>query len=136
MAMVLTLTDVTSWMLGRPIVPEVMVDLYRNSWLPFFVFAVVVLAPLGEETLFRGFLYKGIESSRAGPVTAIVVSTFLFAVVHLQYDWYGILGVGVMGLYLGLVRYWCSSVWLTMTLHSIANLVASVEVLILLHRAA
>ena len=111
-------------MIGRPIVPKVMVDFYRNSWLPFFVFAVVVLAPLGEETLFRGFLYKGIESSRAGPVGAIVVSTVLFAVIHLQYDWYGILGVGVMGLYLGVVRYRCSSVSLTMILHSLANLVA------------
>ena len=91
---------------------------------------------LGEEALFRGFLYKGIESSRAGPVGAIVVSTILFAVIHLQYDWYGIVGVGVMGLYLGVVRYRCSSVSLTMILHSLANLVASVEVLILLRRGA
>jgi uncharacterized protein len=130
LGLVLVATDLTSYFLGRPLVPKVMVDFYRTSWLPLLVFAVVVLAPLGEETLFRGFLYKGIESSRAGPVMAIVVSTLIFALIHLQYDWYGVLGVAAIGLYLGIVRYGSSSLLLTMLLHAIANLVATAEVFI------
>jgi uncharacterized protein len=136
LAVVLVGTDLTSYLLGRPLVPKVMVDFYCNSWLPFLVFAVVVLAPLGEETLFRGFLYKGIASSRAGPITAIVVSTMIFALIHFQYDWYGVLGVGVMGLYLGIVRYGSSSLLLTMVLHAIANMVATAEIFVQLHWAA
>ena len=57
----------TSYLTGRPLVPTVMVDMYRSSWLPGLLFAMVVLAPIGEETLFRGFLYAGIAASRAGP---------------------------------------------------------------------
>ena len=136
LAIVLGGTDLTSYLLGRPLVPKVMVDFYSNSYLPFLVLAVVVLAPLGEETLFRGFLYKGIASSRAGPVTAIVVSTTIFALIHFQYDWHGVLAVGVMGLYLGVVRYRSSSLLLTMLLHAIANVFATVEVFIQLRWAA
>jgi uncharacterized protein len=135
LAVVLVGTDLTSYLLGRPLVPKIMVDFYRNSWVPFLVFAVVVLAPLGEETLFRGFLYKGIASSRSGPITAIVVSTMIFALIHFQYDWYGVLGVAVMGLYLGIVRYGSSSLLLTMLLHAIANMVATAEVYVQLHWA-
>lgn len=128
LAAVLAASDLTSYSLGRPLVPEVMVEVYRNAWLPLLLFALVILAPLSEETLFRGFLYKGIEASRAGPIVAIVVSTILFSVIHIQYDWYGILTVAAMGLYLGVVRYRFASVPLTMLLHAIANAVATAEV--------
>jgi uncharacterized protein len=136
LAAVLVASDLTSYSLGRPLVPEVMQQVYRNAWLPFLVFAVVILAPLAEETLFRGFLYKGIASSRAGPATAILVSAIMFSVIHIQYDWYGMSTVAVMGFYLGAVRYRFSSMPLTMVLHAIANAVATAEVFIILHRPA
>jgi membrane protease YdiL (CAAX protease family) len=132
LAVVLAATDLTSYSLGRPIVPDFMVDACQTAWLPFLLLALVVLAPLGEETLFRGFLYKGIEVSRGGPVTAIIVSTVIFSVIHVQYDWYGILSVAVMGFYLGVARYRFSSTQLTMVLHAIANAVATAEVFVLL----
>ena len=133
LAAVLVASDLTSYSLGRPIVPEFMVDCCQTAWLPLLLSALVILAPLAEETLFRGFLYKGIESSRAGPVTAILVSTIMFALIHIQYDWYGILTVAVMGLYLGFVRYRSSSLLLTMLLHAIANAVATAEVFVQLY---
>jgi membrane protease YdiL (CAAX protease family) len=130
---VLAATDLTSYSIGRPLVPDVMLEVYGSSFLPFLVFALLILAPLGEETLFRGFLYKGIELSRAGPIAAILVSTILFAVIHVQYDWYGILAVAVMAFYLGVVRYRFASLPLTMLLHAIANAVATAEVYVQLH---
>jgi membrane protease YdiL (CAAX protease family) len=63
-----------------------------------------------------------------GPVTAIVVSTLLFALMHVQYDWYGVALVAVIGLYLAVVRFKAGSVPLSMLLHAVANAVASVEV--------
>ena len=65
LAVLLCSSDLISYMLGRPLVPPVMVDVYRTAWLR--ALARLVLAPLGEETLFRGFLFKGIATSR-GPV--------------------------------------------------------------------
>ena len=71
---VLFTSDLISYLLGRPLVPDVMVGLYRTAWLPGFAFALVVLAPIAEESLFRGFLYRGIADSRAGPIAAVIVS--------------------------------------------------------------
>jgi uncharacterized protein len=131
LAVVLVGTDLTSYLTGRPIVPTVVVDLYRSSWVPGLVFAMVVLAPLGEETLFRGFLYAGIAASRAGPVVAILVSTVVFGSLHFQYDWYGMAGAAAMGLYLGVVRYRSRSLFLTMLLHAVANAFATAEMVVL-----
>ena len=130
LAILLGATDLTSYLLGRPLVPAVMVDIYRTAWLPALLFAFIVLAPVGEETLFRGFLYKGIAESRGGPVTAIIVSSIAFALLHVQYDWYGIVAVAATGLYLGVVRFTSQSLPLTMILHGLGNAVATLELYI------
>jgi membrane protease YdiL (CAAX protease family) len=133
LALVIAASDVTSHLLGRPLVPPVMVNIYKTAWLPAILLTLVVLAPLGEETLFRGFLYKGIVGSRAGPVGAIIVSSVGWALLHAQYDWYGIVSVTLIGFYLGVVRYWTGSILVTMFLHAISNMVATLEIVILEH---
>ena len=130
LVLVILASDLTSYSIGRPLVPEVMVGFYRTAWLPLLLIAMTVVAPLGEETLFRGFLFKGIAASRAGPITGILVSTLAFALVHVQYDWYGILLVAAMGLYLGVVRYGTGSLLLTMLVHGIANAISTAEMVI------
>jgi uncharacterized protein len=133
LAVLLGATDLSSYLLGRPLVPTVMVDIYRGSWLPALLFALVVLAPIGEETLFRGFLYMGIAASRAGPIVAILVSSVAFALLHVQYDWHGIVAVLATGLYLGVVRSRSQSLLLTMLLHAVGNAFATLEIVVLEH---
>ena len=130
LAVLLVGTDTISYLLGKPIVPEFMVDFYRNSWLPILLFTIVVLAPVGEETLFRGFLYAGLAASRLGPRGAIVIGSIAFGLLHVQYDWYGIVAAMATGLYLGVIRYWSRSLPLTIVLHGIANTVATLEVVV------
>ncbi len=50
--------------------------------------AVVVVTPLGEETLFRGFLYRGWLQSPRDAWLVIVVTALFWALIHVQYDWY------------------------------------------------
>jgi membrane protease YdiL (CAAX protease family) len=133
LAGVLFATDLTSYLLDRPLVPKVMVDVYQTAWLPGLLLALVVLAPIGEETVFRGFLYTGIATSRAGPVVAIVVSSIVFGLLHVHYDWYGMVSVAAIGLYLGVVRYRARSLLLTMLLHAIASTIATLEVVVQEH---
>ena len=128
LAVVLVGTDLISYLLGRPLVPPFMIDVYRTAWLPALVLAVVVLGPVGEETLFRGFLYTGIASSRVGPIGAIIVSTAVFALLHVQYDWFGVGAVAVIGIYLAIVRYGYQSLYLTILLHAIGNAFSTLEV--------
>jgi uncharacterized protein len=131
LAVLLGATDLSSYLLGRPLVPTVMVEIYRASWLPTLLAALVVLAPIGEETVFRGFLYMGIAASRAGPIVAILVSSVAFALLHVQYDWLGIVAVLATGLYLGVVRYQSQSLLLTMLLHAVGNAFATLEIVVL-----
>jgi membrane protease YdiL (CAAX protease family) len=128
------LGDLITYSLGRPVVPEFMVDAYHTAgFVPLLVAAVVLGAPLLEEILFRGFLYEGIAASRAGPLAAVVFSSLLWAVIHVQYDLYQVGVIVVGGLYLGFVRYCTGSTLLTMLLHGLSNAIATAEVVVKVH---
>jgi uncharacterized protein len=125
--LLIALGDAITYLLGRPIVTPEMSAVFKNSWLPLLLFAVVVVAPIGEELLFRGFTYQGIAASRWGPTSAIVISAIIWAALHVQYDSYGIVTIGLVGIYLGIVRRVTLSVPLTILLHAINNAISSVE---------
>jgi membrane protease YdiL (CAAX protease family) len=133
LALLIAVSDTATYLLGREIVPPFMTDVYRTSWPPLLLVALIGAAPLGEETLIRGFLYRGIADSRWGPVAAIVISSTAWALLHVQYDFYGIGTIALMGVYLGVVRFRTSSLLLTMLLHALANSVATAELLVQLY---
>ena len=93
--------------------------------------AVIIAAPLFEETFFRGFLFKGFESSFMGPIGAVLVTAGLWAVIHLQYDAYGMASIFLFGLLLGAARVFTASLLVPLGLHAAASLVATIEVAIL-----
>jgi membrane protease YdiL (CAAX protease family) len=51
----------------------------------------------------------------------------LWAALHIQYDWAGVLQIFVIGLFLGWVRLRSGSTLLTFFLHALFNLEGSVE---------
>jgi uncharacterized protein len=131
LALLLIATDALSYAIGRPIVPEVMVNIYKTGWFVPLALTMIVAAPFGEEILFRGFFYQGIARSKWGPYTAIILSSLSWAGIHLQYDAYGIALIVVMGFYLGEVRRRTESLPLTILLHAIANIVATTEMVVM-----
>jgi len=124
-------TDAASALLGRPIVPDFMIEIYQNSdWArPFLWLAVMVTAPLSEEFFFRGFLLAGLQQSRLGSVGTVLITSALWAAIHMQYDLYGITVIFLGGLVLGFARVKTSSLWLCVMLHSLMNLIATIELL-------
>jgi membrane protease YdiL (CAAX protease family) len=126
-------SDLLTVSLGRPVVPEVMVEYYRSTiFKPLIWAALMLAAPLAEEVFFRGFLFRGWEASRLGGPGAVVLTSALWAVIHLQYDLFGIGVIFVAGLLLGFARWKTGSLLLCMVLHAAMNLVATVEVEIFL----
>jgi membrane protease YdiL (CAAX protease family) len=128
----LVFSDLTTMAMGRPVVPEFMTDVYATAhpaWLLWL--ALVVGAPLFEETFFRGFLMKGLAASALKPVGAVVVTAFLWALLHLQYDLYGIFTIFLMGLLFGIARIRTRSLAVPLALHALANLAATIEVALL-----
>ena len=86
--------------------------------------AVAVAAPIFEELLFRGFMYKGLAEGPLKPVGAIILTSALWAVIHIQYSWYPIVMIFVMGLILGWSRWKTNSIYVPILLHCLNNFVS------------
>ncbi|MEJ6580448.1 MAG: CPBP family intramembrane metalloprotease [Akkermansiaceae bacterium] len=98
------------------------------------VLSAVVVAPIFEELLFRGVLFMGLMK-RIRPVPAALVSSTLFALMHTQYDPWGLLSVGVMGLVCCWLVWRTGSIKWGVALHAIYNLVITVDVYLLYQMA-
>lgn len=126
--------DLLSLLIGKPIVPDFMPKTYssmKDLWILWL--ALMVGAPLTEELFFRGFLIKGLAGSPLHWYGAVMISAAGWALIHLQYDFYDVATVFVLGLFLGTARVKTGSTLLTMGLHSLVNLGATIETVIRLH---
>ena len=121
-------SDALTTILGRPLVPDVMVQTYRTAGiLPVYWLALVVAAPLFEEVLFRGFLLEGLRHSRLGPVGAVVLTSLAWVAVHQQYGPYELATIFVVGLVLGTARVTSGSLYPSLLIHAGFNLVATIQ---------
>ncbi len=120
--------DSLNVLLGRPIVPEFMLDVYQSAdFVPILWAALVVGAPLFEEALFRGFLFRGLLGSRLGDFGTIATTSLLWTLIHIQYGLYDMTSIFVIGLLLGLARLRSGSIWVPIAMHALNNLVATIE---------
>lgn len=83
---------------------------------------VCILAPVFEEILFRGILLRGMLQNRTHPVIAIVLSSFLFGLAHMN-PWQ-FLGAGVLGATFAYIYYRTKSLWICIFLHSLNNTIS------------
>jgi len=124
---------------GRDLVTAFQLQSYETAaaagWLPAMFAAAIVIAPAGEEAMFRGFLFRGWVRSPRSVWPAIVVISILWAMLHIQYDWTGVLQIFIVGLFLGWMRWRSGSLVLTFLLHALFNLEGTLETLALLHFA-
>ncbi len=117
------LADVSA---GREIPPFVLdsVRTARDSgMLPLLIIAFVVLAPLQEEIMFRGFLYRGFCFG-FGPLPTVLLTAAAWSLLHAQYEWYFVTQIFVLGLYLGWVRWKSGSTLLAFMFHALINATA------------
>lgn len=123
--------DLVAKATGREVSPGFMMDTLKaaqadNSlWL--LVLAIVVAAPVTEEFFVRGFLYRGWSQSFLRIPGAIILSSAVWTLMHLQYDWFFLGQVFTIGLLLGYLRYRSNSTWLTVVIHGLNNLAATIQ---------
>ena len=89
-----------------------------------FLIGCCLAAPIMEEFVFRGFLFRGWSQSFLAPVGAIVLTSLVWALNHTQYDWSYRFCLFVFGLALGYFRWRSNSTWLTVIVHSALNIVS------------
>ncbi|WP_458760726.1 lysostaphin resistance A-like protein [Afipia sp. TerB] len=123
--------DLLSRNIGRDVAPGFMGEVLNSAradnalWL--LVLAFCVGAPITEEFFARGFLYRGWSESFLRPVGAIILSSLVWTAMHLQYDLFFLGEVFSIGLLLGYLRYRSNSTWLTVIVHGINNLAATLQ---------
>ncbi len=98
------------------------------------IFAVVLIVPIAEEILFRGFFQNWIIT-RIGRIKGIIATSILFASFHfsMSQNWNNLevlLSLFVLSCYLGFVYERQSSLWASIALHSTFNAI-SVLIIIL-----
>src|SRR3984957_14111851 len=127
--------DLVSRAMGRDATPGFMMDVLKSARehgaLWFLVIAFCIAAPITEELFARGFLYRGWSESALGPIGAILLSSAVWTALHLQYDWFFFGEVFSIGLLFGYLRYRFNSLWLTIFVHSLNNIAAVVQTMLL-----
>jgi membrane protease YdiL (CAAX protease family) len=96
-----------------------------KDWLSLgMVFSLaVILAPLTEELLFRGWIYTGLRSC-IGIWPGLLLSSALFAFAHHEESHLYALAVFPIDLVLGALREWTGSIKPPMIFHSLYNFTA------------
>ncbi len=103
------------------------IEAYRTSvWPVLFWAAAVIFAPAFEEALFRGFLFVGLKQSWLGSIGTITLTSIAWALLHIQYNLYGMTTILVLGIVLGTVRLKTNSLWGPLIIHSAWNLIAMI----------
>lgn len=132
-AALLVMLDVISYVAGYPLSPEFALQSMRSArdsglvWLALLGFCVG--APIAEEFIFRGFVFRGWSTTFLRPLGAILLSAALFAIIHLQYEWFYVAGIFFIGSLFGYLRYRSGSTWLTVITHAFYNLMAGLQAL-------
>lgn len=98
-----------------------------DVWVKLQIFIVAaVAAPIVEEIMFRGVLYRNLRQSsrRFGRemsiVLSVLVSAFVFAIVHPQ-GWMGVPALMSLSIVFALVREWRDTVIPAIVIHAISN---------------
>ena len=93
--------------------------------LIFLFLAVVVMAPIGEEVVFRGFLQKFLEEYWKDITRAVLVTSLFFSMIHFNPYW--TIQIYLLGVVLGFLSWKTKSVIPSIILHSINNGVAFIS---------
>lgn len=97
--------------------------------------SLVVLPPIIEEILFRGFLFGGLRT-KLPLVWAALITSILFALPHLQFGsgepllWAAFIDTFILSLVLVYARVKSGSLWTAIGLHALKNCVAFVALFV------
>ena len=108
--------------------PDYIIDLGKimqpesTLGLIFLFLAVVVMAPIGEEVVFRGFLQKFLEEYWKDITRAVLVTSLFFAMIHFNPYW--TIQIYLLGVILGFLSWRTKSIIPSIVLHSMNNGIA------------
>ena len=121
----IALEEIYMWALNIEM-PEGFVTFMLSDPIILGLISVIIIAPIAEEFLFRGFLFSQLSRTQLGGWGAVSLSSFLWTIIHFQYELLILLILFVFGIFLGYVRMAYNSLSLPIILHAINNAFAFV----------
>ena len=106
-------------------VDELLVPLFEG-WTLLEMMAVSLAAGVGEELLFRGVVLHH-TAARFGMAAGLGLSSLLFGLVHFLSPAYFVFAT-LMGVYLGLLYWWCDNLLPAIVTHALYDFVVLVYV--------
>ncbi|NSW58136.1 MAG: CPBP family intramembrane metalloprotease [Armatimonadetes bacterium] len=120
------------WLGVSPLAARSPIELLQSArGLPDIVayfILICVLAPLVEETIFRGYVYAGLRTRFATPAAA-VLSAGMFALAHLNMAPSGMAAVALVGVLLAYLYENTRSLWPGVIVHAFHNMLAFLLIL-------
>ena len=101
--------------------PEGFVTFMLSDPIILGLISVIIVAPIAEEFLFRGFLFSQLKRTQLGGWGAVTLSSFLWTIIHFQYEPLILLVLFIFGIFLGYIRMAYNSLGLPIILHAINN---------------
>jgi uncharacterized protein len=124
LALLLTLILLATQIVSYEPPPQPVVEMYfsqaQNRYLIMLTLFVAVLGPILEEMFFRGFFYRAFRA-HFGIRTAMVITSFLFAAMHLSLV--AFFPIFFLGLFLNYLAERTGSLVPSMTAHMTHNLI-------------
>lgn len=120
--------DMASVALDRPILPDFMIAIYETAcFRPLLYIVIILVAPVIEELLFRGFMFEGIRHSLPGAAGAILMTSAVWAALHLQYDVFDVTAIFLLGIALGIIKVRYNTLYIPILIHMLVNFIATVQ---------
>lgn len=106
--------------------PMLFMDSLAQTANPLWVLilAVVLIIPIYEELIFRGFMWSALVNSKLGIVGASLITSGVFAWVHFQYGVVELMMIFALALLFGMARLYSGSLKLPIFLHITNNSMA------------
>ncbi len=117
----------------------IVLDIANGGWQVriLLVTLAAVAAPIVEETMFRGVLYRQLRTSSnklgiaLSIISSVLLTSFLFAVIHPQ-GWIAIPALMAIAIGMNLMREWRGTILPSMIVHGMSNgLVTSMMIIFL-----
>ncbi len=101
---------------------EVNTDVFApKNWSLAYIFIAVLMAPVVEEVAFRGIAFGALIARGVSSAGAVVISSFAFAFIHLQYSPAAMLVVFLTGIGFAVLRVLSGTVIVPIIAHMAAN---------------
>ena len=104
--------------------PESFIEFMLAEPILLGFISVVVVAPIIEEFLFRGFLYSQLRRSFLRDWGAMALSSLVWTAIHFQYEVGILFFLFLFGLFLGYFRIKYNSLLIPIALHAVNNLLS------------